>query len=457
MTEELLTVKAQFDRNLVVERGRSVRYLAVDVTASDALVESCKRTPLSLALVLDASTSMYGDPMSCARKAARGVIDAMKDNERLSIVSFGADVQVHLAGVKMDSAGRHAAMRALLEVDHRIYTNLSGGWLRGAECLANVMQKESGHHSHVVLLSDGHANRGICDSEALQHHAEQLRMRGLYTSTVGIGNHYSATLLQSLAEYGGGRMHDAEHPEEIVEVVLGELHDLCETVAEDVQLTLTFPSDVMVENISGFPTARDTTSLCTAIGPLPASGTRTVIFRVTTPTGNKGDTLDFTAKVSAKKPGSNQKIKTKAVSASLMFETQAKNLEQPRDQEIGMKVAGAWHASLVRVAVDLNRRGEIRKLKQTLDHELKYLSTYCMHIPQASRLVNELQTLRVNADYNWQERLRKEMQITSYRYLTSTEDHRTASREHWSESLGYPKEDFRTVFLDHGPPSHSEE
>ncbi len=435
MTEELLSVKAQFDRNLILERGRSVRYLAVEVSAGAALSVVRKRTPLHLAIVLDASTSMYGPPMSCAKKAAIGVIDALKDDECLSIVSFGNDVKTHVAGIRMNKAGRNAALRAMLDIDHRIYTNLSGGWLKGAECLANAMQQEQGYHSHVLLLSDGHANRGVADVEVLQHHAAQLRIRGIYTSTVGIGDHYSATLLQSLAQYGGGRMHDAEHPQEIIEVVLGELHDLCDTVAEDVQLTLSFPPDAIVENISGFPTARDASSLCTAIGPLPSNGSRTVIFRITTPTGNKGDRLDFMARATAKKPGSEQKIKGKSAPASLVFESQAANLEQLRDEKIGMKVAGAWHASLVKIAVDLNRRGEIRQLKQTLDHELKYLSKYCIHIPEASGLVNELQTMRINAERNWQERLRKEMQITSYRYLTSTPDYRTADREHWSQTL----------------------
>lgn len=433
--ERVLSVKAQFDRELVSERGRSVRYLAVEVSADAASSERCKRTPLNLAIVLDASTSMYGNPMSCARKAALGVIDAMKDDERLSIVSFGADVKVHIAGVKMDKAGREAAVRAMLDVDHRIYTNLSGGWLKGAECIANVMEQEAGHHSHVLLLSDGHANRGVSDAEVLQHHAEQLRIRGLYTSTVGIGDHYTASLLQGMAAYGGGRMHDAEHPQEIIEVVLGELHELCETVAEDVQLTLTFPTDVIIENISGFPTARDATSLCTVVGPLPANSSRTIIFRVTTPTGNNGDILEFSAKVTAKQPGSTQKMKAKTASASLLFESQSKNLEQTRDKDIGMKVAGAWHASLVRIGADLHRRGEIRQLKQTLDHELKYFTKYCMYVPGTSQLVNELQIMRMNADQNWQERLRKEMQNTSYRYLTSTPDYRTTERAPWSEIL----------------------
>lgn len=440
MTEELLSVKAQFDRNLILERGRSVRYLAVEVTAESALSAGRKRTPLNLAVVIDASTSMYGPPMSCAKKAAMGVIDALRDDERLSLVSFGNDVKVHVAGIKMNKAGRNAAVRAMLDIDHRIYTNLSGGWLKGAECLANVMEQEKGYHSHVLLLSDGHANRGIYDAEVLQHHAEQLRSRGLYTSTVGIGDDYSETLLQSLALYGGGRMHDAEHPQEIIEVVLGELQDLCETVAEDVQLTLKFPEGAIVENISGFPTARDASSLCTVIGPLPANGSRTVIFRVTTPTGTKGEKLEFTAKATAKRPGTEQKIYANSDSAWLEFETLTMNMEQRRNEQIGLKVAGAWHASLVRIAVDLNRRGEIRQLKQTLDHELKYLAKYCIELPEASNLVNELQTMRINAEHNWQERLRKEMQITSYRYITSTPDYRTAEREHWSETLSKRKD-----------------
>src|SRR5579883_1371998 len=216
MNDERLVVSAMFDKSTVSGRGRTIRYLAVEVRTTDRPKPEKTRLPLNIALVVDASTSMAGAPMRAAKRAAAGVVNLLKSSDRLSLISFANDVQVHLQGVKQNARGRDRALDAIDAIEHRLYTNISGGWLKGAEAVAATMEMQPDAHNHVVLLSDGHANHGILDPLIIRNHAQQLRLRSLNTSTVGIGNNYSATLLQELAEFGGGRMHDAEHPAEII-------------------------------------------------------------------------------------------------------------------------------------------------------------------------------------------------------------------------------------------------
>ena len=92
--------------------------------------------------------------------------------------------------------------------------------------------------NHVILLSDGPANRGILDPEILSNYASEMRDRGLYCSTVGIGDNYSMTQLQALAEAGGVRMHDAEHAHEIAEVVLAELWEVRKTHPQNIKVII---------------------------------------------------------------------------------------------------------------------------------------------------------------------------------------------------------------------------
>ncbi len=489
MNDERLVVSAMFDKSTVSGRGRTIRYLAVEVRTTDRPKPEKTRLPLNIALVVDASTSMAGAPMRAAKRAAAGVVNLLKSSDRLSLISFANDVQVHLQGVKQNARGRDRALDAIDAIEHRLYTNISGGWLKGAEAVAATMEMQPDAHNHVVLLSDGHANHGILDPLIIRNHAQQLRLRSLNTSTVGIGNNYSATLLQELAEFGGGRMHDAEHPAEIIGVLMGELYELANTYVDDIALRLRLPEGCQVENISGFPTTSGTTELIAHLGALPPAACRTCIFRITAPASDSlrypfsapalvaradeddiddddvdededananeeededenedenseddhsgkddhsGRVLTFHISASGKCAGTGRLTASQRIKADLTYSPSS---SQQRDKETSFKVAQVWHASVVKQAAELNRLGKTRRLKQVLDHEIKFFSRYCHELPEARALVLELELLRRNAGQDWHERVRKEMQLTSTKFLTTTTDFRPFDRQTWWERL----------------------
>ena len=78
---------------------------------------------------------------------------------------------------------------------------------KGSEHVARHMAQHPGTRNRVLVLSDGHANRGVTEPDLLADTAVGLRNRGIFTSTVGIGLDYSTAQLEVLAEHGGGMMH----------------------------------------------------------------------------------------------------------------------------------------------------------------------------------------------------------------------------------------------------------
>ena len=105
----------------------------------------------------------------------------------------------------------------------------------------------------IILLSDGAANEGVVDQAELAHHAHELAKRGIVTSCVGIGNGYERLLLQAIAEHGGGRVHDAEFGADIVDVLMGELGEISDLVAQDVSITLHVPATAKAEFVGSAP------------------------------------------------------------------------------------------------------------------------------------------------------------------------------------------------------------
>lgn len=119
---------------------------------------------------------------------------------------------------------------------------------------------------------------------------QEVLAGGILTSTVGIGDAYSTEYLEVLAVHGGGRLHDAERPEEIIEVVLAELYDVEGTVIENVCFQVGLPKGASAECISGFPSIVDGPLLASAIGSLVGNAFRDAVYAVTLPAGQKAST-----------------------------------------------------------------------------------------------------------------------------------------------------------------------
>ena len=285
-----------FDRDLVWHRGGSVRYLLAEINTPPAPEkETRRRRGVNLSLVIDASSSMDGDRLKAAKQAAIGVIERLSEQDCLSVVSFADDVQTHMEATSMDSDGRSKAIAEVAELFTRGCTNLADGWLAGAEHVAAQIESRDGAHNHVVLLSDGHANRGITDERELARIATDICARGVTTSTVGIGNDYSPRQLQAISEAGGGRMHDAETIDEIIEVVVGELGELGRVVAEQVELELRIPLEVETEVIGSSYAKIESERVVCSLGSLLGSTNRQIAFKITAPQATIGEQLEFEA------------------------------------------------------------------------------------------------------------------------------------------------------------------
>jgi Ca-activated chloride channel family protein len=421
---EAVQVSAEFDRSLVWEKGRSVRYLAVRVTAP-AAQRPAERTPLNLAIVIDASGSMSGPKLEAARQAALGLIAGLSSRDALAVVSFATEVTTHVPPRLLDEPSRQAALAAVQGLQPHDYTNLSGGWQRGAELVATHAAEHPGCHNRVLLLSDGHANRGVIDPRALGAEAEQFAGRGIYTSTVGIGNDYSSEQIEAIAVNGGGQLHRAETPGQVVEVVLGELSDVAGIVAESIAVTVEHPPTLDMELLGDFPATRQEGRVRCVLGSLLGATTRLAVFKVTVPAGPPGALLPLRVRVDWSPAGSRE-VRTETVSPILLrFAGEAENTAQPRQVELSVEVARVWQGAVLRRAVRLNRQGNYGEARRLLEEELRYFERYCAGLPQTGPLVAEMRGALDDIARAWDEGRRKEVEVRGWKQTRQERDHRS--------------------------------
>lgn len=436
MTDVNFAAAAAFDRKLFWEGGESVRYLVAHLRASlSDDRRPAERTPLNIALVIDASGSMGGGKLEAAKAAALGLTDRLTEGDRLTLVSFASDVQVHLDGV---SVTKENAIRIRTEVsllETRGMTNLSGGWFAGVECATRVGEEDARMTPRIILMSDGHANEGISDANELREHAGELRVRGVLTSALGIGDGYDEQLLRGIAENGGGRLHDAELTSEISSVLLGELDDIFGTLIEDAQITMTVPPGVRVDVLGkGDAEVRDGRILV-SVGPIQNAIERVAVFKVTCPKAQRGEKMKFGLVANGRAVDDQNLLETSTVLIPLVAVDGKADKDQSRDAEVAEIVARTWSAQVVAMAAKMNRGGAYEDAQKYIEGELRHFRRYVEGLPRWQEMLGELELLARRVGREFTPRMRKEMVVQSALFMESRVDRRGAGKAAWSARI----------------------
>jgi len=192
-----------------------------------------RRPPLHLALVLDRSGSMAGNKLRVARACARYLVRRLRPVDRFALVTYDHEVELRVPLPPVDPPGLEAALAAIGPGGQ---TNLSGGSLKGAEVLRGVPAR-SGPRK-VLLLTDGLANVGVTDPEALVALARQAGDDGIGTTTIGFGLDFDEVLLTRMADAGGGNAHFAETPDDAPGIFAQEFEGLVRLVAQNVSVEI---------------------------------------------------------------------------------------------------------------------------------------------------------------------------------------------------------------------------
>lgn len=370
-----------------------------------------------------------------ARGTAAAVAQALSPRDRLTLVAFDNTAELLLDARVMDETGRAAALAAIGRLQPRGGTNLWEGWLLGGERVAIAMDADAKASHRVLLLSDGQANAGITAPGELAHHAGELLARGIITSAVGIGDGYDEALLGGMVEAGGGRLHDAELPREVGEVVLGVLLEGRAALLERTTLRLAVPANLRAEVVGAWSHTVLPGAIEVLVGTLLPDSPKRVVFRLHCPAGAPGTAILLGASAGGALPDGSGLVEAETVEAELRLAHGHDNTAQSRDVARSLTAFAAWQAEAMRRAVGLNREGDYRGAKHFLERELRWLERYARGLPGAEPLLAELVLLLRRAEEDLDPRLRKELYAAAFLRTRSEKDLRSAARAPLAEML----------------------
>lgn len=290
-------------RNAVPARGGAIDLL-LRVQAPDRPTDlAVKHTPKRLALVVDRSGSMHGEPLDEAMKCVSHIAKHLTRLDDLSIVVYDSRVDVLMPIGPMLS--QDAVQTAISQVTCGGTTNLHGGWLAGAEQL----EGGSNHSiSRVLLLSDGQVNEGLRDQSEIEAQCTAWQAKGITTTTVGLGRNFNEDLMVGMAQAGGGQNYYGQRAEDLFDSFDEELSLLQAMYMRKLSAKLIPAPGVIVEMLSTATQQADGTYRMTDlawdseswlavrlhVSPTAAGSVRDLLAVTVTGTSMDGDAVEVT-------------------------------------------------------------------------------------------------------------------------------------------------------------------
>jgi Ca-activated chloride channel homolog len=354
-TSHGFTFGAEWERPLASPGGSSAFRIRVEAPAQQ---DGQRRTPTDVAFILDRSGSMGGSKIELVKNAVDEACRHLSDADRASLVVFDNEIDLLQALEPATGRVKTSIRMALLGVDARGGTNLSGGWLTGCQELDTPPALPGARTRRAVLLTDGQANDGICDPRELGRHANRIRQLGVSTTTIGVGYDFDEFLLSAMAEAGGGNFQFIEDPAECRAFFEKELQELFSAVALGMTLTITCPDGVHARPVSVFPAERTGRTWTLAIGEVPAGEVLDIIFDVTVKDGFGGSELALGVEVAWSDPATDRRRNETVRLAPLGIASADEVAAAPVVPEIASIVALQRAAHSKRQALEAERRGD---------------------------------------------------------------------------------------------------
>lgn len=211
-------------------------------------------TPKRLSLVVDRSGSMSGQPLHEALKCVEHIASCMTADDRISVVVYDDKVNVLMPLGPVTS--QESIKRLLSTVEEGGNTNLFGGWEEGAKQLEKGQDTSI---SRVILLSDGQANHGLLEQDAIEKHCREWLAKGVSTTTVGLGRGFNEDLMIAMAKAAGGQQYYGQTAADLFDSFDEELSLLQALCLRQLSLKLIPAQGVIIEPLGVFDQNADGT------------------------------------------------------------------------------------------------------------------------------------------------------------------------------------------------------
>ncbi|MBO9596243.1 MAG: VWA domain-containing protein [Cohnella sp.] len=395
--------------------GTGTYYLLIEARGKGA--SAAERAPINVALVLDRSGSMTGKPISYGKRACQFAVDQLGEHDVLSLVAFDDEVRTIVPPVRVSN--KVELKRRIERIQTGSCTNLSGGLIEGARHALSSKNAEPNAVNRVIVLSDGHANRGITSKRRLAEIAREYGSSGVGITAMGVGDGFDEDLMDTISDHGGGNFHYIDTPERIPVILQKELEGLLSVVANRMTLTIRQADGAKVTNVFGYAAEARPGELKVNAGDLYGNEAKTILLEVAVSPREPGRhsvlelVWDYTDLADGIKTACSFTCEVHAE-----FTENGRLLDRQGESKVLEQVELAQSAKAIEAAMEAMDRGDLysgqRMLRQQAD-QLR-LKSDALDAPMLSEAADKLYG-RLDDNFAYDSRMRKELHEQKYKQL----------------------------------------
>jgi Ca-activated chloride channel family protein len=282
----VLSLRAQLSRERVpVLAEPQVVYALIEIRPAVAPAD-LPTPPVNLTLVLDRSTSMQGDRLDQVKTAVVQLIDSLRENDVLGVVTFSDKAETILSAQRCSGEQKTVARAKVSTINAGGGTEILQGLLRG---MLEVHQHLSpAVVNHLMLLTDGqtYGDEGDCLLLGVLAAVDGISISGL-----GIGEEWNDKFLDELTSCTGGTTAFISSPEQVQKHMQEKVRGLGAAFGERLELRVLPDQGVKLTaafRVHPEPTPLSVEDAALRLGSLPKDQTLAVVLKFLLPPINEG-------------------------------------------------------------------------------------------------------------------------------------------------------------------------
>jgi Ca-activated chloride channel family protein len=225
-----------------VDGGNEVIFLRLGVQGYQ--VPAWERKPAALTFVIDVSGSMsMENRLELVKQSLRLLVEELDERDTVGVVVYGSKARVVLEHTS--AARKGVILSAIDRLQPEGSTNAEAGLRLG-------YRQAMGHYlpdgiNRVVLCSDGVANVGNTQAEAILESVAGYVQEGITLTTIGVGmGNFNDVLLEQLADRGDGHYAYVDTLAEARKVFVDNLTSTLQVIAKDAKVQVDFNPEVVI-------------------------------------------------------------------------------------------------------------------------------------------------------------------------------------------------------------------